>query len=76
MSRRGFRTTNLPIELCEWIDRYVQNPPALRPIGVASRDEFIRFAVALVILATQAPGEGVPPLKTVAELVRRLEEHE
>ena len=73
MSRRGFRTVNLPIELCEWIDKYCDNPPDQRPIGVASRDEFVRFAVALVIMATKTSDTAVPPLKILAELIRRLE---
>jgi hypothetical protein len=74
LSRRGFRTVNLPIELCEWIDKYCDNPPGERPLGMASRDEFVRFAVALVIMATKKSDAAVPPLKILAELIRRLEE--
>lgn len=64
---------NLPDELCEWIDKYVAQT-TVRPIGAQSRDEFVRIAVALVIMSTRAVGDAVPPLKILADLIRRLEE--
>lgn len=63
---------NLPDELCAWIDSYMKRPDGDRPLGVKSRDEFVRVAVGLVIMSTQkAPGQ--PPLRLIMELVQRLE---
>lgn len=64
---------NLPVEICAWIDRYIADPSGKRPIGAQSRDEFVRMAVALVIMATRSE-VSVPPLAILQDLVRRLEE--
>lgn len=72
-SRKGFRTVNLPDSLCAWIDSSIRKPDGERPLGAKSRDELVRLAVGLVIMATQrAPGP--PPLRILMDLVRRLEE--
>lgn len=81
MSRKDFKTGNIPIELSDWIDAAIRAHRGKRSdtldlplmLGIQSRDEYIRLAVAILILATQPERDGKTPLGVVQDLVRRLE---
>lgn len=69
MSRRSYKTVNLPCEAVDWIDALLAKNKAL---GLASRDEFVRLAVAMLGLAL-SPGQGGPPLKLFMEMVEAVQ---
>lgn len=75
MSRRAYKTVNLPREVVDWIDSIVS--PAVRsgkpgPLGIHSRDEFVRIAVAILGTALQPPNQKGTPLDTIQTLLRQL----
>lgn len=75
MSRRSYKTINLAREVVEWIDdlldseRLKGRPP---PLGIGSRDEFVRIAVALLGAALESDRNAVP-LDVIRKYVRELE---
>jgi hypothetical protein len=76
VSRRSFKTVNLPRELAEWIDAILipgRTDPARRPLGIHSRDEFVRIAVALLGAALQNPATGQIPLASIEKLIHEIE---
>ena len=75
MSRRAYKTVNLPREVVDWIDSIVN--PAVRagkpgPLGIHSRDEFVRIAVAILGTAIQNPNQNGTPMDTIQSLLRQL----
>ncbi|MCA1812294.1 MAG: hypothetical protein LC623_09845 [Halobacteriales archaeon] len=74
MSRRSFKTINLPREVVDWIDSLLKGDGARRPLGIASRDEFVRIAVALLGMALEDQ-DRIPPLQSLQELVQALNQH-
>ena len=76
MSRRSFKTVNLPREVAEWIDAILvpgRTDPVHRPLGIHSRDEFVRIAVALLGAALQNPATGQIPLASIEKLIAGIE---
>lgn len=79
--RRDFKNVNLPVEVADYIDALVKATRGQRTtdlalplsLGVQSRDEYLRIAVAILILATQPEVNGKQPLKIVQDLVDKLE---
>jgi hypothetical protein len=74
MSRRSFKTINLPREVTDWIDALLKGDAARRPLGIASRDEFVRIAVALLGMALD-DDDRIPPLESLQELVLALKQN-
>jgi hypothetical protein len=83
--RRSYRSTNLPKELAEWLDQQVHGGadgkkggpgggPWGRILGVQSRDEAVRLAIAVLALALHRDETGVPSLQRVQDIVTALEE--
>lgn len=76
--RRRFRSVNLPEDTIEYIDRIIErNSPEGSPdlkiaAGVQSRDEFVRLAVAVLIMALTRESSA-PPLEVIRDLARRLD---
>ncbi|MHB1260289.1 MAG: hypothetical protein ACYC2H_01095 [Thermoplasmatota archaeon] len=75
--RRSYKTINLPVEVVEWIDSLV-SPHARKggpgPLGIQSRDEFVRIAVAILGAAIDPDNRDDIPLDYIQALVRQLEE--
>ncbi|HUR24954.1 MAG TPA: hypothetical protein VM327_02940 [Candidatus Thermoplasmatota archaeon] len=76
MSRRGYKTINLPRELVEWIDEFLnparrQGRPA--PLGIGSRDEFVRIAVAILGAALEPNARNQVPIHLIQRIVAELE---
>ena len=75
--RRSYRTINLPVEVVEWIDSLVSphsRKSRFGPLGIQSRDEFVRIAVAIFGAAIDPENRDDIPLDYVQALVRQLEE--
>ncbi|MEK6974945.1 MAG: ribbon-helix-helix domain-containing protein [Candidatus Thermoplasmatota archaeon] len=62
MTRRGYKTVNLPAALVERIDRIVQDGSIA---SATSRDDFVRQAVNLLMLAIDAGPHAPRPLELV-----------
>jgi hypothetical protein len=73
MSRRSYKTVNLPREVANWIDLLLQDAAVRRQLGVGSRDEFVRIAVALLGLSLHH-ASITSPLETFHSMVQALEE--
>jgi len=71
MSRRSYKTINLPRQVVNWIDATLNGKPA--PLGITSRDEFVRVAVAILGTALQPAPGGEAPLQVIQGLLRELE---
>lgn len=69
MSRRSYKTVNLPREVADWIDAILLRPGGA-PLGITSRDEFVRIAVVVLGAALQP---SPSPLELVQGLARGLE---
>ena len=73
MTRRGYRTINLPEETVRWLDALFRGENAPRPLGIASRDEAVRIALA-IFGALLLPREGATlPPDVAAAILRELE---
>jgi hypothetical protein len=75
MSRRTYKTVNLPLELACWMDQVLadESPNGIaRALGVHSRDEFVRVAVAVLALGCGRSHFDLPPLAAISEVVARL----
>jgi hypothetical protein len=72
MSRRRYKTINLPREVANWIDFLLQDEGARRQLGVGSRDEFVRIAVALLGLSLSHT-DVTSPLEVFQCMVQTLE---
>lgn len=76
MSRRSYKTINLPREVVNWIDDLLD--PDRRggrpgPLGIESRDEFVRIAVAILGAAISQDDRNGPPLVIINRLLFDLE---
>jgi len=69
MSRRSYKTVNLPSHVVDWTDSTLNGSP----LGIKSRDEFVRIAVAVLGTALQPPHGGEAPLETVQHLLRQVQ---
>jgi len=57
MSRRSYKTVNLPTHVVDWTDSTLNGSP----LGIKSRDEFVRISVAVLGAALQPPSGGEMP---------------
>ncbi len=76
MSRRSYKTVNLPREVTDWIDTLLASADRAGkpgPLGITSRDEFVRIAVAILGTALQTPNRTETPLETIQQLVRQFQ---
>lgn len=73
MSRHRYKTVNLPRDVANWVDFLLQDDAVRRQLGVSSRDEFVRIAVALLGLSLSHVG-GASPLEVFRSMVQALEE--
>lgn len=73
MSRRSYKTINLPRAVVAWIDSVVGSRES-KPLGIESRDEFVRIAVVVLGLALQTPS-GPAPIEQVRQMVQALRDH-
>jgi len=71
---RAYKTVNLPRELVDWIDHLLRSHRrrgGCGPLGIASRDEFVRVAVAVLGMALRNPALDQVPLERVWRLYVR-----
>lgn len=76
MSRRAYKTVNLPRELVDWIDQILRShrdSGECGLLGIASRDEFVRVAVVVLGMACKGQTNTVAPLEKIQALVQALE---
>lgn len=75
MARRRFRTVNLPVEVVGAIDVVIDAAHAgtvgitLVPLGVQSRDEFVRLAVTILLLGSTKDGTLPTGLEALRQAV-------
>lgn len=75
MPRRGTRTVGIPTEMNEWLKDLLKdgkNDPTARPLGIASKDEFARTAIAILAAALGYRSEH----RLLARVMRIVEELE
>lgn len=79
-TRSRFAHVNLPTDVLDLIDRIIADARNGRldghtdvPIMVQSRDEYVRLAVSILLLATIRNQDGISSLSVIEELVDRLE---
>ena len=81
MARRGVMGANLPLAVARWIDDATSGDPERQrragldpPLSIASRDEFVRVAVAVFVMSLRHAGQARPPLEVVQELARAIQQ--
>ena len=78
--RKSYKTVNVSREVVEWIDALLKKEGAkaareeLAPLGITSRDEFVRIAIAFLGAALYRNDQQEIPLDVVRRLVEQLEE--
>ncbi|MHB1262109.1 MAG: hypothetical protein ACYC2H_10400 [Thermoplasmatota archaeon] len=74
MSRHSYKTVNLPRDVVDWIDTILSSKTGQPgPLGIKSRDEFVRVAVAILGTALRSPNRSETPLDTIQQLVRHFQ---
>lgn len=72
MSRRKWKTVNVPTEFIEWLDEQLapgKADPKKAPYGITSRDQWFQFAGALLAATLVNPKTGKVPLEQIQELL-------